>query len=60
MIFLDLRGFSVLLLKLSGGTICLAVQKMASSFIIMGRTGINAQRVASYKKSRSASTPARS
>ena len=50
MIFLDWRGFSVHLGKLGGGNVCLAVQKMASSFIIMGRTGINAQRVASYKK----------
>ena len=58
MIFLDLRGFSVLLLKLSGGTVCVAVQKMASSFIIMGRTGINAIGSRHIKKSRSASTPA--
>ena len=48
--FLDQRGFFMLLRSISSGTICLAVQKMASSFIIMGRTGINAQRVASYKK----------
>ena len=44
MIFLDLRGFSVPLLKFSEGTVCVAVQKMASSFIIMDRTGINAIR----------------
>ena len=49
MIFLDWRGFSVHLRKLSGGNVCLAVQKMASSFIIRGRVGITAQSAASYK-----------
>ena len=53
MIFLDWRGFSVHLRKLSGGNVCLAVQKMASGFIIMGRAGITALSVASYR------TPAR-
>ena len=43
MIFLDWRGFSVHLGKLGGGNVCLAVQKMASSFIIMGRAGITVQ-----------------
>ena len=39
----------MLLLKLSGNNVYIAVQKMASSFIIRGRVGITAQSAASYK-----------